>query len=92
MATSAVDVTATQDLDVLTLQGVRLFREKAWQEALDCFNVVAIARPDDAEIHNYCARALETGLTPRSRSWSMLHCDDATPMTRTSSLPRLVSA
>jgi tetratricopeptide (TPR) repeat protein len=60
MPTSAVDVTATQDLDALTLQGVRLFRAMAWQEALDCFNVVAIARPDNAEIHNYCARALES--------------------------------
>jgi tetratricopeptide (TPR) repeat protein len=60
MATPAVDVNSQRDLDALTLQGVRLFRAKAWQEALDCFNVVAITRPDNAEIHNYCARALES--------------------------------
>jgi tetratricopeptide (TPR) repeat protein len=60
MATSAVDLSAAQDLDALTLQGARLFRAMSWQEALDCFNVVAIARPDNAEIHNYCARALES--------------------------------
>jgi tetratricopeptide (TPR) repeat protein len=60
MATSAVDVAIPQDLEALILQGVRLFRAKSWQQALDCFSVVAIARPDNAEIHNYCARALES--------------------------------
>ena len=58
--TDAHGDTSQRDLDALTLDGVRLFRAKAWQEALDCFSVVATARPGSAEIHNYCARALES--------------------------------
>jgi tetratricopeptide (TPR) repeat protein len=59
VATSTADVAAAQDLDALKHRGVGLFETKAWQEALSCFKALAIARPESAEIQNYCARILE---------------------------------
>jgi tetratricopeptide (TPR) repeat protein len=44
----------------LTQRAVQLFRSRKWQEALVCFDEVALARPRSAEIHNYRARALES--------------------------------
>ena len=60
MATPAVEFTDVRDIEGLWLQGLQFFRANAWQQALVCLNAVACARPDDAEVHNYCARALES--------------------------------
>jgi tetratricopeptide (TPR) repeat protein len=44
----------------LTAKAVQFFRNKEWQAALTCFDQVAKATPESAEIHNYRARALES--------------------------------
>jgi tetratricopeptide (TPR) repeat protein len=40
-------------------QGISCFRSQAWADALACFDQVAAARPDNAEVHNYRARTFE---------------------------------
>jgi tetratricopeptide (TPR) repeat protein len=58
MATPTAGTNTRQSVDSLTRQGIQLFQNEVWQEALACFDRVAEAQPDNAEIHNYRARAL----------------------------------
>jgi tetratricopeptide (TPR) repeat protein len=59
MASRPVELGIPGELESLTETAVQLFRNKEWQAALTCFDQVAKARPQSAEIHNYRARALE---------------------------------
>jgi tetratricopeptide (TPR) repeat protein len=61
-----------QSTESLTHRAVALFRNQQWQEALTCFDQIAISRPQSAEIHNYRARALES----MSRHEEALQCLD----------------
>lgn len=67
-----VTLDSSENLDSLTHRAIQLFRNQQWQEALTCFDHVAEARPDSAEIHNYRARALES----LNRPEDALHCLD----------------
>jgi tetratricopeptide (TPR) repeat protein len=72
MATRPTDVDLPHDLESMTHTAIQLFQKKQWHEALACFEQVAKARPDSAEIHNYRARALES----LDRHEDALHCLD----------------
>jgi tetratricopeptide (TPR) repeat protein len=60
MVSRPVELGIPGELESLTARAVQLFRNKEWQAALTCFDQVAKARPQSAEIHNYRARALES--------------------------------
>jgi len=60
MATPFVAARMPTEVDSLTRQGIELFQSGIWQEALVYFDLVAKAQPDNAQIHNYRARALES--------------------------------
>lgn len=55
----SAELTETQSVDSQWLAGIQLFQQKAWHEALTCFERVAEARPTSAEVHNYQARVYE---------------------------------
>jgi tetratricopeptide (TPR) repeat protein len=70
MASRPAELGLPGELESLTARAVQLFRNKEWQAALTCFDQVAKARPQSAEIHNYRARALES----LDRHEDALHC------------------
>jgi tetratricopeptide (TPR) repeat protein len=70
MASRPVELGLSGELESLTARAVHLFQNKDWQAALVCFDQVAKARPQSAEIHNYRARALES----LDRHEDALHC------------------
>jgi tetratricopeptide (TPR) repeat protein len=60
MSSRSIEQVVPGEIESLTAKAVQLFRKKEWQAALACFDQVAKAKPQSAEIHNYRARALES--------------------------------
>jgi tetratricopeptide (TPR) repeat protein len=56
----SAELTTQQSIDSVLQGGIKFFQHEAWHEALACFDRVAEARPDSAEVHNYRARAFES--------------------------------
>src|SRR5579859_2234887 len=56
---SQAAVRTSLELQTLTQRAIGHFDRQHWSEALACFDLVADAQPNSAQIHNYRARTLE---------------------------------